>query len=130
MTNASDAGEPDWKKRLSRQEMQKMRQAARDERTVKEKFWEAVKRLARNLPFTEDLVAAYYCAFDPATDFKVKATLVGALAYFILPIDVIPDALPLIGFTDDAAVLALALKTVGDAIKPAHRDKARDALKA
>lgn len=130
MSDASDAHQPDWKKRMSRQEMQKIRQAARDERTVKEKFWDSVKRLARNLPFTEDLVAAYFCAFDPATDFKVKATLVGALAYFILPIDVIPDALPLIGFTDDAAVLALALKAVGQAITPAHRDKARDALKA
>jgi uncharacterized membrane protein YkvA (DUF1232 family) len=130
MSDASNAHEPDWKKRMSRREMQKIRQAARDERSVKEKFWDSVKRLARNLPFTEDLVAAYYCAFDPSTDFKVKATLVGALAYFVLPIDVIPDALPLMGFTDDAAVLALALKTVGDAIKPAHRDKARDTLKA
>lgn len=129
MTDASDRGAPDWTKRMSKQEMDKIRQAARDQRTVKEKFWESLKRLARNLPFAEDLVAAYYCAFDPATDFKVKATLLGALAYFILPVDVIPDALPLIGFTDDAAVLALALKTVGDAITSAHRDKARQTLK-
>lgn len=129
MTDASDRGDPDWTKRMSKQEMDTIRQTARDQRTVKEKFWDSLKRLARHLPFSEDLVAAYYCAFDPATDFKVKATLLGALAYFILPIDVIPDALPLIGFTDDAAVLALALKTVGDAITAAHRDKAREALK-
>ena len=129
MTDASDRNSPDWTKRMSKQEMDKIRQTARDERTVKEKFWDSMKRLARNLPFSEDLVAAYYCAFDPATEFRVKATLLGALAYFILPIDVIPDALPLVGFTDDAAVLALALKTTGDAIKPSHRDKARDALK-
>ena len=130
MTDAFDASAPDWKKRLSRQEMQDIRKAARDERSVKEKFWESRRRLARNIPFTEDLGAAYYCAFDPATEFRVKATLIGALAYFILPIDVMPDALPLMGFTDDAAVLALALKTVGDAITGAHRDKAREALKA
>jgi uncharacterized membrane protein YkvA (DUF1232 family) len=128
MSDASETDASDWRKPLSRQEMEKIRQTARDERTVKEKFWEAVKRLARNLPFTEDLAAAYFCAFDPATDFKVKATLLGALAYFILPIDLIPDAIPLLGFTDDAAVLALALKTVGDAIRPEHRDKARATL--
>jgi uncharacterized membrane protein YkvA (DUF1232 family) len=118
----------DWRKPMSKQEMQKIRQAARDERTVREKFWESLKRVARNLPFAEDLVAAYFCAFDPATDFKVKATLLGALAYFVLPIDILPDMLPMVGFTDDAAVLALALKTVASAIRPDHRDKARETL--
>lgn len=120
----------DWRKPMSKQEMQKIRQTARDERTVREKFWESLKRVTRNLPFAEDLVAAYYCAFDPATDFKVKATLLGALAYFVLPIDLLPDMLPVVGFTDDAAVLALALKTVADAIRPDHRDKARETLQA
>jgi uncharacterized membrane protein YkvA (DUF1232 family) len=117
-----------FRKPLSKQEMEEIRKTARDERTVKDKFWEALKRVGRNLPFAEDLVASYYCATDPTTDFKVKATLLGALAYFILPIDVIPDMLPVIGFTDDAAVLALAIKTVAAALKPEHRDKARETL--
>jgi uncharacterized membrane protein YkvA (DUF1232 family) len=117
-----------FRKPLSKQEMEKIRQAAKDERSVREKFWESLKRIGRQLPFAEDLVSAYYCATDPATDFTVKATLFGALAYFVLPIDVIPDILPIVGFTDDAAVLAIALKTVAGAIKPEHREKARDTL--
>ena len=58
----------------------------------------------------------------------MKATLVGALAYFVLPIDAIPDVLPVLGFTDDAAVLAAAIKLVASHIRPAHREAARNAL--
>ena len=91
-------------------------------------FWGKTRRLAANLPFAEDLVAAYYCAFDRETPLSVKATLFGALAYFVLPTDAIPDVLPLVGFTDDAAVLATAIKLVSSHMKPVHRDAAREAL--
>ena len=84
--------------------------------------------MAASIPFTEDLLAAYYCAFDRDTPLPVKATLVGALAYFVLPLDAIPDVLPVIGFTDDAAVLATAIKLVANHIRPAHREAARNAL--
>lgn len=128
MTDASNSGSG-CQKPFSRQEMDKIRQAAKDERTVREKFWESLKRLARNLPFTEDLVAAFYCATDAKTDMMVKATLFGALAYFVLPIDLIPDVAPIIGFTDDAAVLALAIKAISGSLTQEHRDKARETLK-
>ena len=65
-----------------------------------------LRRFAAALPFAEDLLAAYYCAFDRDTPRHVQAALVGALAYFVLPFDVIPDMMPVLGFTDDAAVLA------------------------
>ena len=81
---------------------------------------------SRELPFAEDLLAAYYCAFDRHTPLSVKATLIGAIAYFVLPIDAIPDFIPVIGFTDDAAVLGAAIKMVSDHIKPEHRQAARD----
>ncbi len=101
---------------------------ARDETTVRRGFWSKLGRLAARLPFSEDLLTAYYCAFDRNTPHHVRAALLGALAYFVLPIDVIPDVLPVLGFTDDAAVLATALKLVFDHIEPAHRDAARAAL--
>ena len=82
---------------------------SRDEERVRRGFWRKAKRVAARLPFAEDLLAAYYCAFDRATPLQVKAALIGALAYFVLPFDCVPDFLPLLGFTDDAAVL------VGDA---------------
>jgi len=58
----------------------------------------------------------------------VQAALVGALAYFVLPFDVIPDMMPILGFTDDAAVLATALRLVAAHIRPEHRDAARQAI--
>ena len=71
--------------------------AARDEARVRRAFWGKVRRVAARLPFAEDLLSAYYCAFDRATPVQVKAALVGALAYFVLPVDVVPDILPLVG---------------------------------
>jgi uncharacterized membrane protein YkvA (DUF1232 family) len=95
---------------------------------LRRSFWRKTRRLAAQLPFAEDLLAAYYCAFDRDTPLPVKATLVGAIAYFVLPIDAIPDVLPVLGFTDDAAVLAAAIKLVASHIRPLHREAARDAL--
>ena len=104
--------------------------SAADEQTVSAGFWPKMARLAGKLPFAEDLVAAYYCAFDRNTPQHVRVILFGALAYFVMPIDVVPDFLPLFGFADDAALLAAALKTVSDAIRPEHRDAAKRKLAA
>jgi uncharacterized membrane protein YkvA (DUF1232 family) len=101
---------------------------ARAEDTVRRGFWVKVKRFGAGLPFVEDLLAAYYCAFDRDTPLQVKAALVGALAYFVLPFDAVPDVLPMIGFTDDAAVLATAVRLVASHITPLHRAAARAAL--
>lgn len=95
---------------------------------LRRSFWRKVGRVAARIPFSEDLLAAYYCAFDHNTPLKVKGTLVGALAYFVLPLDAVPDIMPMLGFTDDAVVLATAIKLVANHIQPVHRDAARDAL--
>jgi uncharacterized membrane protein YkvA (DUF1232 family) len=95
---------------------------------ISRRFWAKLKRVGASLPFAEDLLAAYYCAFDRDTPVQVKAALLGALAYFVLPFDAIPDVLPVIGFTDDAAVLATAIRLVAGSITPAHRAAARAAL--
>jgi uncharacterized membrane protein YkvA (DUF1232 family) len=104
------------------------RQAARDEARVRRGFWSKVKRVAARLPFAEDLLSAYYCAFDRTTPIQVKAALLGALAYFVLPVDLVPDILPVLGYADDAAVLATALRLVASHIRPEHREAARQAL--
>src|SRR5947208_16131069 len=103
-------------------------QLAKDRESLRRRFSIKLKRVIARLPFAEDLLAAYYCAFDRETPRHVQVALVGALAYFILPFDFIPDMLPLIGFTDDAAVLATALRLVATHITPRHRDAARQAL--
>jgi uncharacterized membrane protein YkvA (DUF1232 family) len=101
---------------------------AREKVRVHRAFWPKFKRFAARLPFAEDLVAAYFCAFDRDTPRHVQVALMGALAYFVLPFDFIPDMMPLIGFTDDAAVLATAIKLVAGHIRPLHREAARRVL--
>lgn len=88
-------------------------------------------KLSKNsekIPFAEQITAVYYAVKDPSTSLKVKATLAGALAYFILPTDFFPDFLAGFGFSDDFAVLMLVLKRIGPAIKPEHYDLARRRL--
>ena len=102
---------------------------AQDHESVRRQFWTKIKRLATRLPFAEDIVAAYYCAFDRQTPRHVQAALLGAIAYFVLPFDFVPDMMPVLGFTDDAAVLATALRMVASHITPEHRQAARDALR-
>jgi uncharacterized membrane protein YkvA (DUF1232 family) len=100
----------------------------RNETALHQRFWKKLGRYAVLLPFAEDLVSAYYCAFDRQTPHIVRGTLLAALAYFVLPADTIPDIVPALGFTDDAAVLAAALKFVSGHIKPEHRAVARTKL--
>jgi len=105
-----------------------VRRMAADEAEVRRGFWRKLRGLAARLPFAEELIAVHYCAFDRQTPLHVKGVLVGALAYFVLPADVIPDVLPVIGYTDDAAVLAAAIKLVASHITPDHREAARRTL--
>ena len=100
----------------------------RDEAAVRHGFWRKIAQLAATMPFTEDLLTAYYCAFDRHTPTHVRVALLGALAYFIAPFDILTDLLPVVGLTDDAAVLAAVFKIVWDNIKPIHRIAAREAL--
>lgn len=101
---------------------------AEDPEHVRRNFWLKIKRVATRLPFAEDLLAAYYCAFDRETPRHVQAALLGAIAYFVLPFDFLPDMLPVLGFTDDAAVLATAIRMVASHITPEHREAAHAAL--
>lgn len=104
------------------------RSDAADESEVREKFWRKAKDAARHVPFMEEVVAGYYCALDKETPLRAKGILFGALAYFILPVDTIPDVLFGLGFTDDVAVLTAAITAVRAHMTPAHRLAAREAL--
>ncbi|RCS25223.1 DUF1232 domain-containing protein [Phyllobacterium salinisoli] len=95
---------------------------------VRAGFWKTARKAGRFIPFMDEVVAAYYCALDPQTPFRVRGTLLAALAYFVLPFDFIPDFLLGFGFTDDMAVLMTALASIRSHITPAHREAARKAL--
>ena len=98
------------------------------ERKVRRGFWKTFRRAARHIPFSDELVAGYFAATDPQTPGRVRTLLFGALAYFVLPLDMIPDFLAGIGFSDDATVLLATLAMVRAHIKPEHREAARRAL--
>jgi uncharacterized membrane protein YkvA (DUF1232 family) len=100
----------------------------RNEETVRRGFWPKLIRVLAGIPFAEDVAAAYYCAFDPATPLRAKAILLAALAYFILPFDILPDFILGVGFTDDMAVLAAAIGVIRANLTEAHRAHARAAL--
>ena len=100
-----------------------------NEARVRRGFWPKLKQTAARIPFSREVLAAYYCARDPQTPTAAKGLLLGALAYFVLPTDAIPDILAGVGFTDDAAVIAAVLGLLGANLKDRHRDKAREALK-
>ena len=99
------------------------------ERTIKARFWPTVKRALRVIPFMDEVVAGYYAMLDPATPTRARLILIGALAYFVSPIDVVPDFIVALGFLDDAAVLAAALGAVRSSITEDHREAARRALR-
>lgn len=70
----------------------------------------------------------YYALLDDNVPLKDKAIVIGALGYFILPLDFIPDFLGVIGYGDDMTVLVYALKTIWDNITPETHNKARARL--
>jgi uncharacterized membrane protein YkvA (DUF1232 family) len=113
---------------MSRKAKQESPDMSRDEQIVRDGFWPKFRRVAGKLPFAEELVAAYYCAFDRNTPRHVQLSLLAALAYFVMPFDAIPDFLLVFGFADDAAVLATAVRMVATHITPEHRAAARAAL--
>ncbi len=101
---------------------------ASNENTVTREFWPKLKKSLAQVPFAEDVVAAYYCAFDSATPIRVKGILLAALAYFIMPFDVIPDVILGLGFTDDMAVLYAAITAIRSHMTQSHRDRAKETL--
>ena len=98
----------------------------RNEAIVRESFVSKAKRYLNKVPLAQETVAMYFAVLDAKTPVWVKATAGAALAYFILPIDAIPDMIPLVGFSDDAGVLAAALSAVSSHVTDEHRARARD----
>lgn len=92
-------------------------------------FWSKVKVNLGRVPFMDEVVAVWYCARDPATPARVKAILLAAVAYFVLPFDVVPDIVAGLGYGDDLAVLLGAIRAVRPHVTDRHRQQARQALR-
>ena len=97
----------------------------RNETIVRNRFWRKVRRTMGKVPFLDEALAAYYCTRDSQTPLYAKAILLGALAYFVVPTDMIPDFIAGLGYGDDATVLVAAISALRNHIKPEHRTAAQ-----
>lgn len=93
-------------------------------------FWNKVKKVAKKAGAKVIYVALllYYEMLDPDISLTQKGAIVGALGYFILPIDLIPDFIPIAGYADDLAALTAAYHLIRSNITPYVRDKAHAKL--
>lgn len=93
-------------------------------------FWNKLKKVSKKLGLKTVYVALllYYVMTSGEVDLKSKLAIAGALGYLILPLDLIPDFIPIAGFTDDAAALMAALTMVSSNITPTIQNKAIDKL--
>lgn len=92
------------------------------------KFWAKVKELVnkagREIVYLAMLL--YYVLKSPDVPYQQKLIIIGALGYLICPIDLIPDFVPVAGYTDDAAALTAAIKTVHHCITPDIKKQAQE----
>jgi len=95
---------------------------------VKDGFWKKVRDNAGRVPFVRDAVACYYRMRDEKVPFGIRAAVVLPLAYFVIPIDALPDIVPLLGLTDDAAFFGSALVALRGWLTPEHYALADSAL--
>lgn len=91
------------------------------------KFWDKMKKAAKSAgkKVIEMALLLFYVLQSPDVPIDQKTIIIGALGYLILPVDLIPDFIPILGFTDDAAALAAALKTINSSITPEIEAKAK-----
>ncbi len=93
-----------------------------------QRFWAKIGAVAGRVPFTTEVVAAFFAMRDRHTPWRHKAILAGAIAYFILPLDAIPDFILPMGYADDAAAITAAIAAASMSIREEHRMQARRAL--
>ncbi|TYR80630.1 DUF1232 domain-containing protein [Priestia megaterium] len=95
-----------------------------------EKLWDKLKKFGRKAgaSVVYTVLLLYYTLQKPEVPPKAKAVIIGALGYFILPIDLIPDLAAGIGYTDDFGALGLALVQVAMYIDDEIKQKAKTKL--
>ena len=91
-----------------------------------EKISRIAKRAGAKLVYAALIL--YYTLQSDKVSAANKALIIGALGYMISPLDVIPDAIPIAGLTDDLAVLLFVLKKVWTDVDPDIQQKAKERL--
>jgi uncharacterized membrane protein YkvA (DUF1232 family) len=97
---------------------------------VEKGFLPKLKKVLRRVPFARSALALFYALKDANVPVAAKIIMAAALAYFISPVDAIPDFLVPLGFVDDAAVIAGAITAVSASLKPSHYGQAEEWLQS
>ena len=92
------------------------------EQSFMDKASETFKTLGKDILLKALLL--YCAAKSSGTSMTVRAAIIAALGYFISPVDVIPDIIPVMGYTDDAAVLTATLPAIASSITPSVKSEA------
>lgn len=92
------------------------------------RFISFMQRIGGKVFFARKALALFYCLQDKETPVVVKAVIMGALGYFLLPFDIVPDAFIGLGWLDDAAVIGFAMKIADAYIKSEHMARAKKYL--
>lgn len=90
-------------------------------------LWSVIGKVGKTV--AKPALTLYYVLQADTTPASKKALIVGALGYLILPIDLIPDFIPVVGWTDDLAALAAVLKLVSDHVTEDIKRKVESKLK-
>ncbi|WP_273414099.1 YkvA family protein [Prevotella aurantiaca] len=100
------------------------------EKFTKNDFIEKIQRIAKRAgaKLVYAALILYYSIDSDKVSFKEKAIIIGALGYLITPLDIMPDAIPLAGLSDDLGVLIYVLRKVWDYVDDEAKQKAKDKL--
>ncbi len=90
---------------------------------VEENLWEKLEKVGKKLSFIKDVKALYNYMLDSKVPWYRKSIVLGALIYFITPIDSVPDLVPLVGYLDDLGVITAVLKFLGSELIPYYDEK-------
>ena len=96
-----------------------------NEQRVEQGFWPKIRKVAAKIPFAKEALSVWYCAQDEDTPLAAKGMMLAALAYFVLPVDAVPDFIAGLGYTDDAAVFTALMAVIGKNLKPRHKEAAK-----
>lgn len=86
----------------------------RNIQVVDANIWEKVEATGNKINFVKDVVALYKYMKDPVVSWYRKGIVVSALVYFITPLDLVPDLMPLVGYLDDMGVIVAVMRFLGN----------------
>lgn len=117
----NDSEDKTFEKDFETDEVKSEKYVKKNVEYIEENLWEKLERVGKKISFAKDIRALYNYFRDADVSWYRKAIIVGALIYFITPIDAVPDLAPLFGYLDDLGVITAVLKFLGSELIPYYK---------